>query len=645
MAFLRRLLGVRDPQADPRWFDIPAEGSFEVAGVFHHKAELAAVIAPVQGEPEARAVRAVLRRDPTNEFDQNAVEVRIDGALVGYVPRGSARAWSGWLQRLEQEGLAARASARVWVGDDAWFVTVLARPDASYRTPDEQAAEERRLASVKDDRVRKEANRAALEQTAVLAADRRRAGVCATCGDPIARPAGQRGQPEIQCADCRQQGLRVPRVPKPSRPQIAKPSEAAPTPPRPAVPWSRSAQPAEWAAIDLETTGFTPRFDRVVEIAIIRLSSDGSEVDAWTTLVDPERDMSAARFHGLSAADVRGAPTFAEIVPEVLGRISGARLVAHNARFDLNFLTAEVGRVGLVWEGHSAFCTMSVPYRLGFITSRRLASCCAELDIPLPDERSAAGNARASARILAATLARNPGLSLFEAASVAPGWDRPSIPSRQRRRGDRPPARLDTALGSLVDRVAVPKVGGVSQEGTLSYLDLLDRVLEDRHVSDVEVGALATIAEDWSFPAEAVVALHASYLRGMWDLALADDVITDAEREDLQILSELLGVSLDQASTAPQVTLERREDFAGKSVCFTGDSVCTIGGAFLDRDEQEELATKAGMVVKAGVSRKLDVLVLAEPDSKSGKARKADELGIRKMAEPAFWRALGVGID
>lgn len=83
----------------------------------------------------------------------------------------------------------------------------------------------------------------------------------------------------------------------------------------------------------------------------------------------------------------------------------------------------------------------------------------------------------------------------------------------------------------------------------------------------------------------------------------------------------------------------------GKSVCFTGESVCTIDGALLDRDEQEGLAVKAGMVVKAGVSRKLDVLVLVEPDSKSGKARKADELGIRKMAEPVFWRALGVKID
>jgi DNA polymerase-3 subunit epsilon len=51
------------------------------------------------------------------------------------------------------------------------------------------------------------------------------------------------------------------------------------------------------------------------------------------------------------------------------------------------------------------------------------------------------------------------------------------------------------------------------------------------------------------------------------------------------------------------------------------------------------------MVVKPNVSGNLDLLVLADPDSRSGKAKSADELRIRKMAEPVFWRALGVEID
>ena len=60
---------------------------------------------------------------------------------------------------------------------------------------------------------------------------------------------------------------------------------------------------------------------------------------------------------------------------------------------------------------------------------------------------------------------------------------------------------------------------------------------------------------------------------------------------------------------------------------------------------RKALAEEAGLSVKSAVSSKLDILVLADPDSKSGKSRKADELGVRKMAEPVFWRTLRVRID
>ncbi len=87
------------------------------------------------------------------------------------------------------------------------------------------------------------------------------------------------------------------------------------------------------------------------------------------------------------------------------------------------------------------------------------------------------------------------------------------------------------------------------------------------------------------------------------------------------------------------------DSLLGLSVCFTGGSVCSIGGVRLTRDDQERLATRAGMEVRQVVSARLDVLVLANPSSTSTKARRAAELGIRRMAEPAFWRTLGVDVD
>jgi len=49
-------------------------------------------------------------------------------------------------------------------------------------------------------------------------------------------------------------------------------------------------------------------------------------------------------------------------------------------------------------------------------------------------------------------------------------------------------------------------------------------------------------------------------------------------------------------------------------------------------------------VVQATVTKRLDLLVVADPDTQSGKAKKARQYGVRIMAEAAFWSALGLPI-
>ena len=56
----------------------------------------------------------------------------------------------------------------------------------------------------------------------------------------------------------------------------------------------------------------------------------------------------------------------------------------------------------------------------------------------------------------------------------------------------------------------------------------------------------------------------------------------------------------------------------------------------------EQLAADAGLRVMERVTKKLDMLVVADPASQSGKAKKAREYGIRILAEPVFWRLLGL---
>ncbi|MFN5709696.1 MAG: BRCT domain-containing protein, partial [Planctomycetota bacterium] len=70
-----------------------------------------------------------------------------------------------------------------------------------------------------------------------------------------------------------------------------------------------------------------------------------------------------------------------------------------------------------------------------------------------------------------------------------------------------------------------------------------------------------------------------------------------------------------------------------------------LNGSPIRREIAEALASEAGLIVTSGVSKKLDILVVADPNTQSGKAKKAREYGIRILSEPVFWQMLGVSVD
>ena len=59
----------------------------------------------------------------------------------------------------------------------------------------------------------------------------------------------------------------------------------------------------------------------------------------------------------------------------------------------------------------------------------------------------------------------------------------------------------------------------------------------------------------------------------------------------------------------------------------------------------KELATRAGLIVVDSVTKKLDLLVAADPQSQSGKAKKARQYGTRSMHELIFWKAINVNVE
>jgi DNA polymerase-3 subunit epsilon len=165
--------------------------------------------------------------------------------------------------------------------------------------------------------------------------------------------------------------------------------------------------PTGFAVLDMETTGLHPDYHhRVVEIAIIDLDLSAQPQDQWSTLVNPERDVGPTRIHGIRAEDVAGAPRFADVAGEVVQRIAGRTLVAHNLRFDLGFLDSELRRVDAELWVTGGICTLSLASRFGIVGPRSLSARCHSFGIAHDDAHQALPDAAATAGLLRAYLLR-----------------------------------------------------------------------------------------------------------------------------------------------------------------------------------------------------------------------------------------------
>ena len=162
-----------------------------------------------------------------------------------------------------------------------------------------------------------------------------------------------------------------------------------------------------FAVVDLETTGFSPYSERIVEVAVVVLEADGTELDAFCTLLDPERDPGPTHVHGITTEMLVGAPTFGEIHPYLAGVLSGRVVVGHNVdRFDLAFLLAECRRLGgdeLVPAGVTTLDTLRVAQTFVDLPGKaRLVDCCDHYRLSWDDHHSALGDARVTAELLGA---------------------------------------------------------------------------------------------------------------------------------------------------------------------------------------------------------------------------------------------------
>jgi len=415
------------------------------------------------------------------------------------------------------------------------------------------------------------------------------------------------------------------------------------------------------AVIDVETTGLNPyRHDRVIEIAALMMRTDGEIIREFVTLVNPERDVGPTSIHGITASDVVAAPRFVEIVGMLIDALNGCVvLVGHNIRFDYSFLSAEFRRLAYSFPDGPTRCTMQLA------GGGTLSSCCRDYSVNFEGQRhSALHDARATAQLLA-TLLQDAPQELSEIVHLSPiRW--PKITNSETRLLTRDESRTrlaetPTYLEKLLVKAEINLIPETDNSAILAYSGLLDQVLEDRCVDETEAQALLDLATQWGIGAERTQEIHRHYLRQLTRAAMADDVITETERSDLRKVAFLLGIygsELDEIlKTVSHDTkrerseknspLEpaRREHLTGKRVCFTGELQCRHLGQMITRERATELATNHRMIVVERVSKKLDVLVVADLLSQSGKARKVRKYGIPIMHEAIFWKLLGIEVN
>lgn len=409
------------------------------------------------------------------------------------------------------------------------------------------------------------------------------------------------------------------------------------------------------SVVDVETTGLSPwGNDRIVEIAVVLMSPDGTIHEEYETLVNPDRDIGPSRIHHITAAEILHAPRFSDIAGDVAALLSKAHVLAgHNVSFDKNFLITEYQRIGIAIPDPPLLCTCQLLGR------NSLAACCKEFGLVIEGApHRALSDARATASLIQRLITDDPAI-LHRFPLTTSNW--PYLSPKKTA-----PVSRDYALRKLQEppkflqriRARVHHDTDTTTPNVIAYLALVDRILEDRSINENEENTLVEAVTNLQLSMQQVKEAHQAYIHSLVVHALADGIVSDAERSDLHRVARLLGhdqQALDQilqgaaahlqATNTAKTANFTNNQLRGKRVCFTGELQSRVNGELITREVAEMLAEQAGLVVASSVTKKLDLLVVADPNTQSGKARKAREYGTRILADSVFWRMIGVNVS
>ncbi|GAA3119022.1 hypothetical protein GCM10010466_07380 [Planomonospora alba] len=392
-----------------------------------------------------------------------------------------------------------------------------------------------------------------------------------------------------------------------------------------------------FAVVDLETTGLHPaKGSRICEIGIVRMRGDGTVLDEYSTLVDPGLRITNDEYHGITNADVKGAPAFEHVAGDVLAYLSGTVVVGHNVEFEDAFLTAEFGRLGINLSGVPGLCTLVTSrsqldrygYRLGDIASLITG------EWPRASH-SALGDARTLAWTLSKLIAEAPQPLAWAgpAPVVLPPYPRTGFIAPRAaglRKGTDGWLAMLTARLPLMVQPPTPRLDAVAD-----YQAMLAHTLADGRIVGEEAGQLAVLAARAGLTQSTARQVHERFLADVRARAEADGVVTAAELKELQRAARELASShlisdLEEASAADRA--RRNGPLKGWRLLPVGDASGVV--------DVMDFAVSHGATVAVNVTKTVRLVVAtddAEDDPRLGKAAAA---GIRVLPPEEALRLL-----
>lgn len=425
----------------------------------------------------------------------------------------------------------------------------------------------------------------------------------------------------------------------------------------------------QFVVIDVETTGLSPKSDRILEIALLEYT-DGKISKEFVTRFNPEGPVGATEIHGITDADVVNSPKFIDYSNEILSFVDGKTIIAHNARFDLAFLRNELLYAGFEISWLPAICTFEASrYYFPNLDRRKLIDCCLEAEIVLSDAHSALGDAKATGALMQyyltptkhpkprhedVILIQNPArLEVKRVASKKfPERRHPVVRAAIQRAKEREKNEdLNQNYEALRNALKACSLSAVLNRpldaGTETYLGKLFEFLDDGVLSDEERGSLKDLGSTYDLDEKKQLNAHEILLLALAFQAVQDETVSILERDELNALAQVLGLDEKASTKAVKEAKKIKDENISRILpplpdgwklgdpLRVGDKVVFTGCDPAIRDQLETDSKKVGVAISSSVSAKTRFLV-TDGSYVGNKANEAKKLGTRIVSPEEY---------